>query len=867
MSYYTIRTDWRHLIAAFALLINVSISTGQETKTSFFLPEINYNPAILEPKDYFGFQPGDWHLSFDQVNAYMRYLAEKSDRLMLQEYARSHEQKVLFQLIWSSPDNLENLQSIRQAHQDLTYPDKSQSIDMGSLPSVLQLAYTTHGNEQSGMHAAVFVAYYLAAAQDPSLDRMMPSMVILLDPCMNPDGTQRFVTQVNSHRNTMSDTDPYMTTWNNSWPGGRGNHYLFDLNRDWIFMTQPESKGRILRFHEWIPNVLCDYHEMGSQETYFFQPGVPGRTHAMTPAANQEMTSKIASYHARALDENGKLYFTKESFDDYFYGKGSTYPDVNGSIGILFEQASSRGTGAKTARGPLRFPETIKNQITASFSSMQAAFEMRMDLHLYKKQFYIDAAQEAGSDPIRAWIFHLEGDFTRAAKMIDLLQTHQIAVYQTKKEFTVGNTVFPEGSYYVPYQQRQYRLLKSMFEPVKTFKDSVFYDISAWNVPMSFRATHAAVPRERGMTTDELTLMEMEPLTKKANPVAYSQVGYIIPWGDYQSAKALFQMMEEGIHALVISDSNEYKTKSGTYITQPGDLAVPASQHGLFEEQVHQKMQQLAMQLGMDIQSLETGLAIRGKDLGSPAHQPTRKVKTMILAGPGINPPDCGEAWHHLDQELGIPTVLVNPEQWSGLDWSDFTHVILPGRPGISKEQAKPLQDWIKKGGNVISYGSGNQWLKEQGWITLADTNLMPSKPTAEYRSYNELSQQSGSRQINGAIFQLKTDNHHPLFYGIAKENLAVFHRGTQFYKLPENIQAAPAVYASDFLLSGFVPSGMTATPAGLPATIAYSHERGRILCLLFQPLHRGQWPGTAKIFNNAIFFSHLISSATLQRG
>ena len=305
MSYYTIRADWRHLIAALALLINVSISTGQETKTSYFLPEINYNPAILEPKDYFGFQPGDWHLSFDQVNAYMRYLAEKSDRLMLQEYARSHEQKVLFQLIWSSPDNLENLQAIRQAHQDLTYPDKSQSIDMGSLPAVLQLAYSTHGNEQSGMHAAVFVAYYLAAAQDPSLDRMMPSMVILLDPCMNPDGIQRFVTQVNSHRNTMADTDPYMTTWNNSWPGGRGNHYLIDLNRDWIFMTQPESKGRIRRFHEWIPNVLCDYHEMGSQETYFFQPGVPGRTHAMTPAANLEMTSRIASYHARALDENG----------------------------------------------------------------------------------------------------------------------------------------------------------------------------------------------------------------------------------------------------------------------------------------------------------------------------------------------------------------------------------------------------------------------------------------------------------------------------------------------------------------------------------------------------------------------------------
>jgi hypothetical protein len=273
------------------------------------------------------------------------------------------------------------------------------------------------------------------------------------------------------------------------------------------------------------------------------------------------------------------------------------------------------------------------------------------------------------------------------------------------------------------------------------------------------------------------------------------------------------------------------------------------------------------MQWGLDVQSLETGLAVRGKDLGSPAHQPTRKVRTMLLAGPGISPPDCGEAWHHLDQELGMPAVLVNPEQWSGLDWSDFTHVILSGRPGISKEQAKPLQDWIKKGGTVISYGAGNQWLRELGWITLADTNLMPSKPATEYRPYNELAKQTGSRQINGAIFQLKTDTQHPLFYGITQGNLAVFHRGTQFYKIPENIQAAPAVYASEFLLSGFVPSGMTAKPAGLPATIAFAQDRGRIICFQFQPLHRGQWPGTSKIINNALFFSHLISAGTLQRG
>ncbi len=867
MKYINSKASFILVLCYFFFQLGIQNGSAQSTNLQYYLPDEPYNPAILDPEAFYGFQPGDWHLSFDQVQSYLRYLTEKTDRLRYQEYAKSHEQKTLFQLLISSPENQENLLTIRQAHMDLTIPEKSKAVDKGSLPVVIQLAYTTHGNEQSGMHAAVFMAYYLAAGQSPSVQRMLQTSIIILDPCMNPDGTQRFITQVNSNRNVHVTSAPIQAEWNNSWPGGRGNHYMFDLNRDWISMTQPESRGRIQRFQEWMPNVLCDYHEMGSQETYFFQPGVPSRTNALTPTMNQELTKKIGQYHAKAFDENGSLYYTKENFDDYFYGKGSTYPDINGSVGILFEQASSRGISVQTQRGKLSFQQTIRNQITASFSSLAAAQEMRMELHDYKENFYLESAAQSAADPIRGWLMDLDSDQTRIARIVDLMQMHQIKVYRTKVPFSTGDQAFDTGSLYVPYQQRQYKLIKSLFEPVKSFTDSIFYDISAWNIPMSFRARHAAIPREKGLTNDELEWIDSESLSVKSQSVPYSQVGYVIPWKDYFSARALHLLTSENVQVLIAGEKSRFSGKTGPVEVMPGDLLIPATQIGIFEEQIHQKMQSIAQKTGLEIQSLLSGLALSGKDFGSPTHIPARTIKPLLLVGSGISTADAGEIWHHLDTEMGFPPQLVPAELWSSVNLDQYTHILLAGRPSITKEQTKTFSDWIRSGGNVISSnGAANSWLKDQGLIQLQDSNLFQKPVEKSYIPYHEIMKNNGAKQINGAIFQLKADGSHPLFYGIQASNVPIFHRGTQFYKLPENVQASPAVYADEYLLSGYVPNDLTRKPSGLPAIITHGLDKGRIITFFFQPLHRGQWPGTAKIWQNAFHFGHILPSSALQR-
>jgi hypothetical protein len=853
----------------FGIGLIISLSHPLKCQTSnfnYYLPDVTYDVQILNPEEYFGFLPGEWHLSFDQVRMYMLYLAQKSPRAVLKDYARSHEKKVLFYLIISDPDHIEQLGIIRNAHKDLANPVNSNAVDIGSVPAVVNLGYSVHGNEQSGMHAAVYVAYYLAAAQSPEMDRILKSNVILLDPCMNPDGTQRFTTWVNMNRSANLNSEPASREFNEWWPGGRGNHYWFDLNRDWIAAVQPESRGRIQVFHEWLPNIVCDFHEMGSGETYFFQPGVPSRTNPMTPSKNQELTASIAHYHARALDQIGSTYFTKETFDDYFYGKGSTYPDINGSVGILFEQASSRGHLQRTNRGLLSFPFTIRNQIITSLSTLTASTEMRLELLEYKREFYREALNIAPNDSIRGWICHFDHDLSITAHFLDILNLHQIKVYQTGKNLVIGNQNYPAKSLYIPYNQRQYRLIKSIFEPVLTFRDSIFYDISVVNLPMSFGSTHAAVLRSAVNAGDmEISALELVDLQRTTGNLPYSGIGYLMTWSDYVSPYTLKSIMNDSILVMAVQKESVYKTLQGNYRARPGDLFIPAVQDGFFEEQIHQIVQKLYLQTGIPIHSIESGMAISGSDAGSASNRIVKAPKPILLVGTGISGTEAGEVWHHLDINLGISPTLLDAQNWNRAKLHQYSHVILCGSPALDEKQINELKNWLTDGGVIIGIGNGNSWLKSQKLAFLSDTIIKNDSGSSVYVPYEQLSQFNTAKQINGAIFRVKIDNTHPLFYGIRKGDLAIFHRGVEFYKNPSNKNAAPAYYADDLLLSGYVHSTLKDKFVGRPYIVVSGHRSGRVISFLDNPLYRGQWPGTARIFNNALFFGSLIQLNTTQ--
>ncbi|NBB75306.1 MAG: peptidase M14, partial [Bacteroidetes bacterium] len=298
------------------------------------VPGVNaYDDAIPTPEEVIGHEIGTRHTAPYEVVQYFEAVAAVSDRVTLERHGTTYGDRPLIHAFVTSPDNHDRLDEIRQANRQLSEaPEEVTDAMLQDHPAVAYMGYSIHGDEASGTESAVLLLYHLAAGSGPEVDAALNDIVTIIDPLFNPDGRNRFVNWVNNNRGGTPNADPQDREHDQPWPGGRTNHYWFDLNRDWLPVQHPESQGRIGIFQSWRPQVLTDFHEMGSEATYFFQPGVPDRTNPNTPQRNQDLTGEIATYHADYLDEIGSLYYTRETFDDYYYGKGSTYPDINGAI-------------------------------------------------------------------------------------------------------------------------------------------------------------------------------------------------------------------------------------------------------------------------------------------------------------------------------------------------------------------------------------------------------------------------------------------------------------------------------------------------------------------------------------------------------
>ncbi|HEY0896115.1 MAG TPA: M14 metallopeptidase family protein, partial [Sphingobacteriaceae bacterium] len=420
-----------------------SVVAHAQVPLSYYLPQnVTYDAKVPSPEQFLGFQIGEQHVSHDQIVAYMKELDRTSDRVTLQEYARTYENRPCLLLTITTPDNQQNIETIRKEHLKLSDPAQSGSVNVENMPAVVWMGYSVHGNEPSGANANMMVSYFLAAAQGAEVQKMLDNTIILVDPAINPDGLQRFSTWVNANRSSTLVSDNNSREFSEAWPNGRTNHYWFDLNRDWLPLQHNESKGRLEKFHEWKPLILTDHHEQGSNATFFFQPGIPSRTNPLTPKINQDLTAKIGTFHAEALDKIGALYFTKENYDDFYYGKGSTYPDINGAIGILFEQGSSRGHAQETANGVLTFPFTIRNQVATSFSTLKAAQQMRVELLNNQRDFYKNALQQAKGDQVKGYVFGNSASKATSWHLLDILRRHQINVYKLAGNGTHGGRSF-----------------------------------------------------------------------------------------------------------------------------------------------------------------------------------------------------------------------------------------------------------------------------------------------------------------------------------------------------------------------------------------------------------------------------------------
>ncbi len=476
------------------------------------------DPEIAAPAEFLGFDPAERHLRHDQVIAYLDYLAEASERVSIEQIGRTHGLRPLKLLVFSSPERQARLTELRA--------DRVRASRAGDGPPVIWLGYAVHGNEASGVTAALITAWYLASARNDEVAAWLDEALILMEPVLNPDGVDRFAHWVNMHRGVHPVSDPADREHHENWPNGRTNYYWFDLNRDWLPLVHPESRARLAQYHAWRPHVVTDHHEMGPNSTYFFQPGVPDRNNPLTPARNFALTARIAEYHARRLDKAAEPYYTRETFDDYYAGKGSTYPDLTGSVGILFEQGSVRGHVQDTDYGQRTFADAVANQVRTSLSSIEGGVAQADELIAYQAEFFRSARQDADRDRNEGWIFGDAGDPARGRELVALLLRHGITVAPVTEEVTIDGQRQPVGTAWaVPADQDQYRLLRSVFEPVTEPSMETFYDVSTWPLGLSFDLPLAAVRRLPARGEALASIEAYRPGLPAADALAW-----IVPW-------------------------------------------------------------------------------------------------------------------------------------------------------------------------------------------------------------------------------------------------------------------------------------------------------------------------------------------------
>ena len=845
------------------LFLTVSLF-GQKKSLSYYLPEtVTYDKNIPTPEQFLGYQVGEQHVSHDQLASYMRELARLSDRITLEVVGRSFEYRPMMILTITSPENHRNLDKIKAEHVKLTDSSQSGSLDVSKMPIVVYQGHSIHGNEPSGANAGLLAAYYWAAAQGKEVEETLQNVVILFDPSFNPDGLQRFSQWVNMHKGQNLVSDPNNREFSEVFPYGRTNHYWFDLNRDWLVQQQPESKGRVQVFHDWKPNILTDHHEQGSNATFFFQPGVPARTNPYTPMKNQEMTGKIAAFHAKALDKIGSQYFTKENYDDFYYGKGSTYPDVQGSIGILFEQASSRGHAQRTTNGVLTFPFTIRNQLTTSFSTIEAAQNLRVELLNYQRDFFKDAASEASKDKIKAYVFGEKYDRTRLGQFVDMLRRNRIHVYE------LGQNIqnFEKGSaYVVPLDQTQYRLIKANFERYTEgfFKDSLFYDISSWTLPLAFNLNLMTI--ENSITTGTIGKEVMESVLPVGEIVGgvKSNIGYAFEWDDYLSPQLLNAIMNENLRAKVLTNTSKIETNTdGVKTLNVGSIFIPVQDQSKSSDAIFNLIQNEVKKTGVKVFALKTSLATEGVDMGSPSSLPIKKPNVALLVGEGVTNNDAGEVWHLFDTRYNMQVTLLDvaSARWK-LD--GYTCVIMPDG-SYSATVAGRVKEYLSSGGTVAAFGKAVKFLKTNDMCNVEFKSIKSTATKDARRPYNISDEDAGTEQIRGAIFQAETDLTHPLLYGYRNSKIPVFREEKDFFEVPINQYAAPLVYSSNPLMSGYLSSKNKELSKGAATIVVSSIGSGRVIAMIDNPNFRAFWYGTNKLMANMVFFGNLIKSGTME--
>ncbi len=818
---------------------------------------ISIKAQIKSPEEFLDYKVGTHFTSHWKVVSYFQYIAANATSMVkLQQYGETNEGRPLMVAFISTPENMQNLDNIRRNNLRLANLSLDKMAATENTPVIVWLSYNVHGNEASSTEASMLVLYALVDPSNTKTKEWLKNIVVVIDPCINPDGRDRYV----NWYNTMVGKD-YNPSHNarehyEPWPGGRTNHYNFDLNRDWAWQTQLESQERLKLYNEWLPQVHVDYHEQGINSPYYFAPAAQPYHEVITPW-QREFQITIGKNHAKYFDEKGWLYFTKEEFDLFYPSYGDTYPIYNGAIGMTYEQAGNGFSGlgvTKEDEDTLTLVDRALHHYTTSLSTIEISSQNAEKLIKEFHKFYNDAVSTGVGDYKSYIIKNNPGDEERIKSLLNLLDKNKIHYTVAKPGNANGynynsrkneNFSIDANDILISSLQPKSSMVKVLFEPNGKLVDSITYDITAWSLPYVYGLETYAT-KQNLASAGAFTMTE-----EKAND-ASSNYGYALRWEGLETAKTLAQLLKEGIKLRYTEEPFEL---SGNKFDRGTILILKTGNNSNAWDLV----KKVCNKNNTPLYPLATGFVDKGYDFGSSKIHFIKPPKVALVTGQGVSSNAAGEVWYLFEQELNYPITLINLNNLSRADWNEFDVLIMPdGNYSFlaDKNSAEEFHNWISKGGKVIALENAVAQLSKLDWtIKMKKTDDDENKKDSTYadlHKYEDREREPVADITAGSIYKVELDNTHPLAFGYPNYyySLKLDENIYEFMKEGWNV----GIVRKDDPVEGFV--GYKLKPRLKDGLLFGVQDvgRGTITYFADNVLFRDFWQNGKLMFCNAVF-------------
>lgn len=798
-----------------------------------------WGQTLQNPSEFLGYNLGEAFTPHHKVVAYFNHLELASDQIKLHSYGETYERRPLIAAIVSSPENLKNIEAIRALHLNQSV---GSTIPKDGQKAIVWLSYNVHGNESSSTEAAMKTIHTIITEYQDWLK----DMIVILDPCINPDGRDRYVQFFNQNKSKSNVYLPNTVEHQEGWPNGRSNHYHFDLNRDWAWLSQKESEARIAFYNQWLPHIHVDFHEQGVNSNYYFAPAAKPMHQLFSPF-QRKFQEVIGKNHARYFDANGWRYFTKEVFDLLYPSYGDTYPTFLGGIGMTYEQAGGgiAGLGILDEKG---IPLTLKNRIlghfTTGISTLEAVIINKKELLEEYTSFYtceadIQTYVMEGADQALKALEQLLNAHEIKTSRLDAKQTLKGYHYQSQKNNSVD---FNSNSLIVSTQQPKSILIQALLEPKTYLEDSLTYDITAWNLPYAYGLKTMVLRGNLENTHQTIS-------NKNSNDVVEDGYGYVIPFRGLDSSKFLAETLEAQLRPRYTMK----KVQLEDTLWPQGSLFFLQNDH-VDQTGWKEKLAEKAQENHLIVTPLKTGWAQFGPDMGASALRLIKRPTIALLKDELVDSYAYGETWHFLEQDLNYPLFRYNKKAlFHHLQKIDV--LLLPEgeyEALFSQEETSQLINWIEAGGKLITWGTALEWFKDKEPFEL-EAKTIP-EVNIQKLPFNQQERHEISSSILGSIYPVKLDQSHPLNFGV--DRFYSLRQNTSTYELLSKGSNSAFLNNDVKPLNGFIGSHQKPLQAN---SLVYGHQaigNGSVIFFVDNPLFRSFWYQSKIIFSNALFLA-----------